>query len=274
MPEVPMYEPSTSRTSLPYHSLLNPKIENDEAPYLGDSGTNALQRKFLYGVMVGLLSGLAVILFIYATFSYIFNSTIPRTFPPDCEFLMILFCLMQAQACSVHKHSYQVVSSHTVTFQKYEIFEAAPSPDTDAAWDNLMPAGRGFILVEEPEKYGLRPGLPTLNGPDRYSVSGVIRESYYSTLLGTRPHIHGDEKLSDAAAQESDREHTGHCFDYLRQAIMCSADMTIEWAEEVPEGKAPFSVDGWGIPHMCRNWEGVLKWMGEHRSPANFSGIA
>ncbi|QSZ36207.1 hypothetical protein DSL72_007333 [Monilinia vaccinii-corymbosi] len=257
MAEVYLYEPNTSRTSLPYHSLLNPKIENDDAPYLRDSETTALRREFLYGVIVGLFGGVSAILLIYATFSYISNWGIPKTFPPDFPL-------------------------HPVTFLEEEVFAAASSPETNAAWDNLMPAGRGFILVEEPEKYGLKPGLPSLNGPDRYSISafhqlhclGMIRESYNSALLGQRPHIHGDENLSDAAAQESNKEHTGHCFDYIRQAIICSADMTIEWAMEMPDGKAPFTVDGWGITHTCRDWESVLKWMGEHRSPVNVSGIA
>lgn len=102
----------------------------------------------------------------------------------------------------------------------------------------------------------------------------MIRESYNSVLMGVRPHIHADENLSDSAAQESEKEHTSHCFDYLRQAMMCSADMTIEWAMEMPDGKPPLTVDGWGITHMCRDWKHVLKWMGEHRSPVNSSGIA
>ncbi|TGO76835.1 hypothetical protein BELL_0134g00070 [Botrytis elliptica] len=257
MPEVHSYESSNSRTSLPYHSLLNPKIGNNEGPYLRDGDAAALRRKFLYGVAFGLLSGLSIILVIYATFSYISNWSVPQTFPPDFP-------------------------SHPVMFEEDERYAAASSPETDSAWDSLMPAGRGFILVENPEKYGLRPGLPSANGPDRYSVSvfhqlhclGMIRESYNSVLMGVRPHIHGDENLSDSAAQESEKEHTSHCFDYLRQAMMCSADMTIEWAMEMPDGKPPFTVDGWGITHMCRDWKHVLKWMGEHRSPVNSSGIA
>lgn len=85
MPEVHSYESSNSRTSLPYHSLLNPKTENDEEPYLRDGDAAALRRKFVYGVIVGLLSGLSIILIIYATFSYISNWSVPHTFPPDCR---------------------------------------------------------------------------------------------------------------------------------------------------------------------------------------------
>ncbi|KAJ8062727.1 hypothetical protein OCU04_007991 [Sclerotinia nivalis] len=235
--------------------IYEPK--NDEEPYLRDVGTSNLRQNFVYGVIVGLLCGLSIILVIYTAFSYVSNWRSPNTFPPDFPF-------------------------HPVIFEEDEIYAAASSPDTNAAWDNLMPPGRGFVLVENPEKYGLRPGLPSINGPDRYSVSvfhqlhclGMIRESYNSALLGVRPHIQGDENLSDESAQESNKEHIGHCFDYIRQALMCSADMTIEWAMEMPDGKAPFTVDGWGITHTCRNWDDVLKWMAEHRSPVNSSGIA
>ncbi|KAF7883188.1 uncharacterized protein EAF01_011697 [Botrytis porri] len=257
MPEAHSHESSNSRISLPYHSLLNPKIENDEGPYLRDDDAATLRRKFLYGVIVGLFGGLSTILLIYVTFSYISNWRVPQKFSPNFP-------------------------SHPVIFEEDERFAAASSPETDSAWDNLMPAGRGFILVENPEHYGLRPGLPSANGLDRYSVSvfhqlhclGMIRESYNSVLKEVRPHIHGDENLSNSAAQESEKEHTSHCFDYLRQAMMCSADLTIEWAMEMPDGKPPFTVDGWGITHTCRNWQNVLKWMGEHRSPVNSSGIA
>ena len=48
--------------------------------------------------------------------------------------------------------------------------------------------------------------------------------------------------------------------DYIRQLIMCRADMTIEWA-------APYSdalgnkhhIDGYGVPHTCTKW--VSRWL-------------
>ncbi|CAD6446913.1 3ae1a250-aadf-473e-9b7e-67ae259eaffa [Sclerotinia trifoliorum] len=250
MSETRIYEPSISRTFLPYLSLLNPKIENDEEPYLRDAERSTLRRNFVYGIIVGLLSGLSIILVLYTMLSYVSNWRSPNTFSPDFPL-------------------------HPVIFQEDEIYAAASSPDTDAAWDNLMPPGRGFVLVENPEKYGLRPGLPSVNGPDQYSVSvfhqlhclGMIRESYNSALPGVWPHIQGDKNLSDKSAQESNREYIGHCFDYIRQSLMCSADMTIEWAMEMPDGKPPFTIDGWGITHNCRNWDDVLKWMAEHKEP-------
>lgn len=105
-------------------------------------------------------------------------------------------------------------------------------------------------------------------------LQGMIRESYHASLQGRRPHIHGDEDLSDENLGKAQAEHTGHCFDYLRQALICAADMTLEWAAEVPPGHMPFTVDGWGITHQCRNWNEVIGWVLEHRGSANISGIA
>ena len=48
-------------------------------------------------------------------------------------------------------------------------------------------------------------------------------------------------------------EHVGHCFDYLRQSIICSGDMSLEWPKVEPDGRR-FEVDGWGIPHECKSW--------------------
>lgn len=235
--------------------IYEPK--NGEEPYLRDVERSTLRRNFVCGIIVGLVSGLFIILIIYTVFSYVSNWMLPNTFSPDFPL-------------------------HTVIFEEDEIYAAASSPDTNDVWDNLMPPGEGFVLVGNPEKYGLRPGLPSVNGPDRYPVSvfhqlhclGMIRESYNSALLGVRPHSQDDENFPDELAHESNREDIGHCFDYIRQALMCSADMTIEWAMEMPDGKPPSAVDGWGIPHTCRNWNDVLKWMAEHRSPVNSSGIA
>lgn len=53
---------------------------------------------------------------------------------------------------------------------------------------------------------------------------------------------------------------------------MCSGDMTLEWAMEVPEERKPFTVDGWGIEHRCRNWDNAFRWTVDHRAPEEASG--
>lgn len=47
--------------------------------------------------------------------------------------------------------------------------------------------------------------------------------------------------------------HIDHCFDYLRQLILCHGDMTVEWAAEKSEPGERDHIDGYGIPHQCKN---------------------
>ena len=62
-----------------------------------------------------------------------------------------------------------------------------------------------------------------------------------------------------------------HCFDYLRQALMCAADMTLEPLRPHQAGTKP-GVNGWGMEHTCRHWDEVRMWT-EKRKATGQSGI-
>jgi hypothetical protein len=49
--------------------------------------------------------------------------------------------------------------------------------------------------------------------------------------------------------QPDDWIHVTHCLDALRQLIICAADPTL---------------DGAGVLHECRDWDGLKKWTEEH----------
>jgi len=65
-------------------------------------------------------------------------------------------------------------------------------------------------------------------------------------------------------AHSLDPDHVNHCFDYLRQAIMCSADMSLEKVKVDEYGNPKLAVRGWGTEHKCRNWETVLAFVDVH----------
>lgn len=71
-----------------------------------------------------------------------------------------------------------------------------------------------------------------------------------------------------ANPRDTHHDHAGHCFDYLRQAIACAVDTTLEPRDEVHSG-----VQGWGVEHRCRNFEAVREWAESQRSNEN-GGIA
>ena len=61
--------------------------------------------------------------------------------------------------------------------------------------------------------------------------------------------------------------HWEHCFDYLRQVLMCTADTTLENLEQRADGGGLLaSVDGWGTTHMCRDYESLVQWAEVHRA--------
>ena len=52
---------------------------------------------------------------------------------------------------------------------------------------------------------------------------------------------------------------------------MCAADMTLEPLRPPQEGKIP-GVHGWGVEHVCRDWDEVRMWTEERRATGQ-SGI-
>ena len=70
----------------------------------------------------------------------------------------------------------------------------------------------------------------------------MIREVYWSNMLD-----------NDAVDAEK-KHHVNHCFDYIRQAIMCAGDMSIEG---VVPGLTQ-DVSGYGFQHQCKSYVSVL----------------
>jgi hypothetical protein len=108
-------------------------------------------------------------------------------------------------------------------------------------------------------------------------AQAIIREAYYELKIGiatSLPTIHnGHTHVADrtnSTAQNThhdhqDMEHLDHCFDYLRQAIMCAADPAVEPAAIETEGPRR-TVDGWGAEHLCRNWDELVDFAVENRA--------
>jgi hypothetical protein len=55
--------------------------------------------------------------------------------------------------------------------------------------------------------------------------------------------------------------HVRHCFDYIRQALMCSADATLE-----PVNADLGGVTGWDGTHVCRDFGSLAQWAEDHRT--------
>jgi hypothetical protein len=54
--------------------------------------------------------------------------------------------------------------------------------------------------------------------------------------------------------------HASHCFNYLRQGILCSMDSTLEGS-----GEGSGAADGSGQLHICRDRGEVIPWLESSR---------
>ena len=87
----------------------------------------------------------------------------------------------------------------------------------------------------------------------------MIQQAYYQASTPTSEHsgaAHHHHQHNDAG-EELPIYHIDHCFDYLRQSLMCAADLTLEGARVEPDGSR-VTIDGWGVTHRCRRWEDVV----------------
>jgi hypothetical protein len=60
--------------------------------------------------------------------------------------------------------------------------------------------------------------------------------------------------------------HLDHCFDYIRQVVMCFSDMTLEWLSDASMVfAASVGSTGWGYQHTCRDYDAVKAWAAEEK---------
>ncbi|KAK1760019.1 hypothetical protein QBC47DRAFT_118120 [Echria macrotheca] len=153
------------------------------------------------------------------------------------------------------------------TFEFDEIFMAASTPQSDKAWEDLLPVGGGYIYVNDSADYGLQPGIQRKTG-EIYSVAmyhqlhclTMLRGYYWDLVSGV---LSNDVAIMGVVHDQIGTPHTGHCFDYLRQSLECSADMTLEWPRTEADGRR-WQVDGNHIPHVCTSRTAVERYMKDH----------
>ena len=58
--------------------------------------------------------------------------------------------------------------------------------------------------------------------------------------------------------------HSSHCFDYLRQGLMCNADTTLQGDTGTP---------GWGTEHDCVDYDALLEWANDHGTMSWRNGL-
>ncbi|KAF2653612.1 hypothetical protein K491DRAFT_602544 [Lophiostoma macrostomum CBS 122681] len=145
----------------------------------------------------------------------------------------------------------QITTFHiNQTFAPYNTSEFF-RPEVMRAWNELMPVGMGFQHIKNPATYH---DLPT---PIVWPNKTVFTTSMTHQLHCLYAVVEVYSGLtSNTSLPEDHHWHMIHCFDYMRQAIMCSADMSLEGLETTfPDHNG--GSDGWDSKHVCRDYTKV-----------------
>ncbi|CAF9926594.1 MAG: hypothetical protein GOMPHAMPRED_004182 [Gomphillus americanus] len=145
-------------------------------------------------------------------------------------------------------------------------------PNSVDLWNSVL-GDKGFILINDWERYGLKEGLNSqVPGAKIYGISAthqfhclnMIRDAFLGLAIqdpGYVKELRVSSNFSEELAYKP--RHIFHCLDYLRQTVMCNADTTLEWRSNVD----PDHIDGYGPPHQCKNWDEVRQWLGANMPP-------
>ncbi|KAK6420624.1 hypothetical protein LTR81_006359 [Elasticomyces elasticus] len=153
------------------------------------------------------------------------------------------------------------------TFEHNDLFSGPASPERDEAWSLMAPLGDGFILLPNSTAQGAY-DLPLGQYTSRGQIYDISVFHQLHCLANIRRHMfamdaildRNDRLEIDSLALKPHDDHVYHCFDYIRQALMCAGDMTIEWPRTETDGSR-FAVDGWSITHECKDWSAIIEFM-------------
>jgi hypothetical protein len=67
---------------------------------------------------------------------------------------------------------------------------------------------------------------------------------------------HYQTTINETELTQEVAHHTAHRFDYLRQSIMCAADINLEGKTDAGQG--------WSSKHECKDYDALLEWANTH----------
>lgn len=122
-------------------------------------------------------------------------------------------------------------------------------------WNHLMPVGMGFVWVNDTHRYH---DLPTpIDWPDKTVFTTSVTHQIH--CLFTIAQTYSGLKSGHPIPPDH-HWHMIHCVDYMREAILCSADMALEGHETTfPDDNG--GSDGWDSKHVCKDYREVKAYL-------------
>ncbi|ORY17852.1 hypothetical protein BCR34DRAFT_583415 [Clohesyomyces aquaticus] len=139
--------------------------------------------------------------------------------------------------------------------------------DTQDAWLSIVPKGLGYVHVHNTSQYSYLPH-PLHDYPNKtvFTTSMTHQLHCLYTILDAYSTLYtAATALPPKSAEIEFPWHVTHCFDYIRQGIMCAGDVALEGAETTfppdPETGERGGSDGWDARHVCRDYGQVVRYL-------------
>ncbi|BCS27851.1 oxidase ustYa family protein [Aspergillus puulaauensis] len=162
-----------------------------------------------------------------------------------------------------------------------KLFQSPPSDEVDAAWHDWLRDHDRLIRVSggKVKELGLPEAVELYADPGNYAYGlGVYHQMHCLSRL--RKSFYPDRYYPNATQHEI-LHHTSHCFDVLRQAILCHGDVSLvywwnqnytyidetgtkqyteEFLQRTPQERATGSFVTWDSEVQCRDMDAINAW--------------
>ncbi|KAI1651919.1 uncharacterized protein F4817DRAFT_364830 [Daldinia loculata] len=150
-----------------------------------------------------------------------------------------------------------ILPLETKTFEFNRTFADDPSENVTAAWLSLIPKGQGVIRL--PLRHEFDSTIYNIAAYHTLHCLYTLRESFFSFY-----DISTGSVTLDAAETAHMLKHGRHCIEYIRQALMCNPDLTLE-----PVAGGTGQLKQWGIQRQCQDFGELSEWAREMRASDN-----
>ncbi|EGP91139.1 uncharacterized protein MYCGRDRAFT_89178 [Zymoseptoria tritici IPO323] len=189
----------------------------------------------------------------YSFSSMFFIGTLAGSF---CFNMILLFLLWRAT-----EHSYSGPSARRLAEEFNGLVPKVPLKTVVFNQDpNFVPYDRNMTYLEKDRlvstnwKQAFMPRPCSISGTvidDKLTLSCPLQKLIFRAYLAYS-HGHGHVLPEGLTG-----EHVYHCFDYLRQSLMCAGDTALEGADPASNGTT--GTHGLGVTHVCKDWDALME---------------
>jgi len=125
-----------------------------------------------------------------------------------------------------------------------------------------VPGGLGYVTINNTEDYNNLPSKIETYPDSTFTTSVTHQLHCLHAIIGVVASMTSGDP--DKAPPEG-AWHLSHCFEYLRQTIMCCGDVALEGqATTFPAGFV--GSDGWDAKHVCKDYNQILGYLDDNRA--------